>query len=106
MSPRGMLGGYQETKRELVVTSVSVGQSGGEAAEQGMEGEGVVKDNLTEWTKISKTVTTTEDLRNKVLQHRLGLRQRYTRTAEYGKRERRLGKYSFLSLGRRGSGKE
>ena len=69
-----------------MVVSVSVGQSGGEAAGQGMEGEGVVKDNLTEWTKIGKTVTTTEDLRNKVLQHRLGLRQRYTRIAEYGKK--------------------
>ena len=41
MSPLGMLGGYQETTRESVVTSVSVGQSGGEAAEQGMEGEEV-----------------------------------------------------------------
>ena len=34
MSPPGMFGGYQETSRESVVTSVSVGQSGGEAAEQ------------------------------------------------------------------------
>ena len=34
MSSPGMLGGYQETSREAVVTSVSVGQSGGEAAEQ------------------------------------------------------------------------
>ena len=34
MSPPGMFGGYQETSRESVVISVSVGQSGGEAAEQ------------------------------------------------------------------------
>ena len=34
MSSPGMFGGYQETSRESVVTSVSVGQSGGEAAEQ------------------------------------------------------------------------
>ena len=34
MSPPGMFGGYQETSRESVVTFVSVGQSGGEAAEQ------------------------------------------------------------------------
>ena len=41
MSPLGMLGGYQETTRESALTSVSVGQSGGEAARQEMEGEGV-----------------------------------------------------------------
>ena len=34
MSPPGMFGGYQETSKESVVTPVSVGQSGGEAAEQ------------------------------------------------------------------------
>ena len=51
MSPLGMLEGYQETTRELVVTSVSVGQSGAEAAEQGMEGEGVEGNNLTEYKK-------------------------------------------------------
>ena len=41
MSPLGMFGGYQETTRESVVTSDSVGQSGGEEAERKMEGEGV-----------------------------------------------------------------
>ena len=35
-----MLGGYQETTRELVVTSVNVVQSGGEAAEDGIEENG------------------------------------------------------------------
>ena len=38
--------------RELVVTSVSVGQSGGEAAEQkGVEGEGVGENRWTEDNK-------------------------------------------------------
>ena len=47
-----MFGGYQETSRESVVTSVSVGQSGGEAAEQkGWQGGG-------EWKKISGLNTT------------------------------------------------
>ena len=54
MSPLGMLGGYQETTRELVVTSVSVGQSGREAAEQGIEGEGVEGNKMTEHTKVDK----------------------------------------------------
>ena len=58
MSPLGMLGGYQETTRESAVTSVSVGQSGGEAAEQGMEEEEVEGNNLTEYTKVDRTVTT------------------------------------------------
>ena len=43
MSSPGMFGGYQETSRELVVTSVSVGQSGREAAEQGWKGRELVK---------------------------------------------------------------
>ena len=39
-----MFGGYQETLRESVVTSVSDGQSGGEAAEQkGWKGRELVK---------------------------------------------------------------
>ena len=58
MSPLGMLGGYQETSRESAVTSVSVGQSGGEAAEQGMEGEEVEGNNLTKYTKVNRIVTT------------------------------------------------
>ena len=45
-----MFGGYQETSRESVVTSVSVGQSGGEAAEQkGWKGR--------EWKRISRLNT-------------------------------------------------
>ena len=37
ITPLGMLGGYQETTKELIVTSVSVGQSGEDAAGSGME---------------------------------------------------------------------
>ena len=44
MSSPGMFGGYQETLRESVVTSVSDEQSGGEAAEQkGWKGRELVK---------------------------------------------------------------
>ena len=50
-SPR-MFGGYQETSRESVVTSVSDGQSGGEAAEQkGWKVEGVGENKWTEHNK-------------------------------------------------------
>ena len=45
MVPLGKFGGYQETTRESLVTSDSVGQSGGEAAEREMEEE--------EWKGIS-----------------------------------------------------
>ena len=45
-----MFGGYQEISRESVVTSVSVGQSGGEAAEQ-REWQG------REWKRISRLNT-------------------------------------------------
>ena len=58
MSPLGMLGGYQETTRESLVTSVSVGQSGGEAAEQGMVGEEGKRNNLSAYTKVNGIVTT------------------------------------------------
>ena len=39
ISPLGKLGGYQETTRESFLRSVTVGQSGGEAAGDGTEGE-------------------------------------------------------------------
>ena len=68
-----MFGGYQETSRESVVTSVIVGQSGGEAAEQkgwqGREQKRISRLN-TAWaenrTIIIKAYTTN-------IQHRLGM---------------------------------
>ena len=39
ITPLGMLGGYQETTKELIVTSVSVGQSGEDAAGVGWKEE-------------------------------------------------------------------
>ena len=51
MIPLGVFGGYQETTRESVVTSDSVGQSGGEEAEQEMEEQGVEGNKLIEHSK-------------------------------------------------------
>ena len=57
MTPLGLFGGYQEITKELVVTSVSIGQSGGEAAEYGMEVEGMEGlIELHEHTKLSTTL--------------------------------------------------
>ena len=69
MSSPGMFGGYQETSRESVVTSVSDGQSGGEATEQ------------REWKKLETIsgLNTTRaieklwsDEHSVTVQHRLG----------------------------------
>ena len=48
MIPLGKFGGYQETTRESLVTSDSIGQSGGEAAECEMEGERVEGNEMIE----------------------------------------------------------
>ena len=51
MIPLGVFGGYQETTRESFVTFDSIGQSGGEEAEQEMEEEGVEGNKLFEHSK-------------------------------------------------------
>ena len=59
MIPLGVFGGYQETTRESVVTSDSVGQSGGEEAKWKMELEGVKGNNITECTKVNRVIMNT-----------------------------------------------
>ena len=56
MSPLGMTGGYQETTRESFVTSDSVGQSGGETAECGIEGKGSMWKGIIHYCKVNRTI--------------------------------------------------
>ena len=70
MSSPGMFGGYQETSRELVVTSFSDGQSGGEATEQkGWKGRELEKISGLNTRAIDKLWS---DIHVVTVQHRLG----------------------------------